>query len=446
MKAGLARGLLLTVPLLLASCGRAAINVPIQERVLGPDRTLSLCDFKLLGLQSNVGAVFGVVGSIYDWQKAQEDRPYAARLTGDFVKVYEQALSGAGSFPYTPTAKLVRPQAPGNVPVSMDVLAHANRLHACVSATSTVGVLIGFNKKVQVTTQWELTGQSGWKIKIETHAKSKKGQGTFPDTADPKLGPVFLDLAEENADQFLAELAKQGMLPASGGSSPAGADTVFLVNGEVIRGAVFQEDATGRLRVRLADGTVRLLDAKEVSKVQRAALTVVVDARPAPAGPAATGAGMPPTPAAPSASVALTPNTPVPTIAASASTASAPATSVVSTAAPTAIDPFSSPPQGAPSPAPTQNQAPGAGPSLVQLTRGTIGSVDANVGAVMIHGETFLVTNDTFYMGKNATVLSTKRRATLADFHPNDQVFFLFKTEGGKKILTDVIVDLGARK
>lgn len=96
----------------------------------------------------------------------------------------------------------------------MQAVVNGNGLHACVAAKSSLLVLVGWNKKVSVSTVWELTGRSGWKMTIETEAISQESQGMFPDTADPKLRPVFVGLARESAAKFLASLAEQGMVPA----------------------------------------------------------------------------------------------------------------------------------------------------------------------------------------------------------------------------------------
>ena len=217
-------GALLSVPALLSSCmahvePRLAPEV-LQERGLGPDRSLSLCGFDLLNAGgSGTGALLGLAGAIYDANKAQKDAPYARELTADFNGIYEGALMGAGSFPYVPRAKLTLSQ--DGKPMPMDALAKGNGLHACLTAKSSLLVLVGWNKKVSVATTWELTGRSGWKMTIETEAISKEAQGMGPDTADPKLKPVFIELAQESVQMFLAQLANSGILPTATTSASA---------------------------------------------------------------------------------------------------------------------------------------------------------------------------------------------------------------------------------
>jgi hypothetical protein len=223
-KVGLAIGTLLSGSVLLTSCmahvePRLAPWV-LQQRGLGPDRSLSLCEFNLLNAAgSGTGVLLGLAGAIYDANKAQKDAPYAKELTADFNGIYEGALMGAGSFPYMPRAKLA-PSQDGK-PMPMDAVAKGNGLHACLTAKSSLLVLVGWNKKVEVATTWELTGQSGWKMTIETEAISREPQGMGPDTADPKLKPVFIELAHESVQRFLAQLADSGILPAATTAAPA---------------------------------------------------------------------------------------------------------------------------------------------------------------------------------------------------------------------------------
>ena len=223
-KGGPAMWTLLSVSVLLTSCmahvqSRLAPEV-LQERALGPDRSLSLCEFNLLNAAgSNTAVVLGLAGAIYDANKAQKDAPYARELTADFNGIYEGALMGAGSFPYVPKAKLA-PSQDGK-PVPMDALAKGNGLHACLAAKSSLLVRAGWNKKVAVGTTWELTGRSGWKMTIETDADSQETYGMGPDTADPKLKPVFIALAQESVQKFLAQLANSGILPTATPAAPA---------------------------------------------------------------------------------------------------------------------------------------------------------------------------------------------------------------------------------
>lgn len=215
-------GMLFSLPALVIACAHSEPLTPevLQERMLRPDRPLSLCELNLLNAAgSGTSAMLGLAGAIYDASKAQQDAPYAKELSAEFSGIYEAALGGAGAFPYVPRAKLA-PSQDGK-PLPMQAVANGNGLHACVAAKSSLLVLVGWNKKVSVSTVWEVTGRSGWKMTIETEAISKEAQGTFPDTADPKLKPVFVGLAQESAAMFLASLKERGLLPAATTASPA---------------------------------------------------------------------------------------------------------------------------------------------------------------------------------------------------------------------------------
>jgi hypothetical protein len=86
--------------------------------------------------------------------------------------------------------------------------ARQNGLFACVSAGSFWGVRPGWNKKVVIRTTWVVVGAGGCKAKIVTQTISKDTYGKFPDGSDPKLKPVYLELAKEDARQFLESLPK----------------------------------------------------------------------------------------------------------------------------------------------------------------------------------------------------------------------------------------------
>lgn len=216
-KTGHAIGMLLMVQLSLVSCASSGSQVASREisqptHALGPGRTLSLCEFGLRGAAGgNTTVFFGIIGAMNDEYKRQKDMPYANELREDFIRVYEDTLKAVGIFPYLPMQKLAPLQNGKAMP--LDIMAKENDLHACLSARSDLMIKMGWSKKVEVWTAWEITGQSGWKLKIETSAVSKEGQGLSPDPADPKMKPVFLQLARESVNQFLEKLAAQDMLP-----------------------------------------------------------------------------------------------------------------------------------------------------------------------------------------------------------------------------------------
>jgi hypothetical protein len=160
----------------------------LKQRAFSRDRVLALCDFK-------------------------SERREASAGEAAYSSVFQYALSRSGAFGFVTAARLERGESDG--PVDLRVMAQQNNLHACLSASVFRTISVGFSKKVVLTTRWEVIGRDGWNLKIETQAKSKKGQGVFPDLNDRKMDPVFQQLAWENAHQFLRKLASQGMIPAA---------------------------------------------------------------------------------------------------------------------------------------------------------------------------------------------------------------------------------------
>jgi formylglycine-generating enzyme required for sulfatase activity len=171
-------------------------------RDLGPGKKISICDFRLRGAAGGgiPPAFLGLGGA------AVKDKTsaYSQELSAEFLHIYEEALSQARAFQLSPCEGLVC--AKNGNPLTLGEAARENGLFACVKVESILGVGLGFKKKVNVKTTWQITGPSGWMLEIETEAKPEDTQGTFPDTTDPRLKPVFLQLARESARQFLDKL------------------------------------------------------------------------------------------------------------------------------------------------------------------------------------------------------------------------------------------------
>jgi hypothetical protein len=81
-----------------------------------------------------------------------------------------------------------------------------NRLGACVSAMSTWGAKVGWNKRLVIATKWEVVGGGRCKFRVSTYAESQETHGKFPKGADPALKPAYLDVAKADARQFLKAL------------------------------------------------------------------------------------------------------------------------------------------------------------------------------------------------------------------------------------------------
>ena len=199
---------------LLASAAWASSGDETALRDLGPGKKLCICGFHLRGAARGEipPAFLGVWGAR---KKEPNATPYSEELSADFLRVYEQVLVKAGAFELSPSDGLRAGK--GQEARALDAAARDNGLFACVSADSVLGVAMGWQKRVNVITEWLLTGPSGWEIRIKTKAASEQAQGMFPDTTDPALKPVFLQLARESARQFLEQLG--AMMKESGSTA-----------------------------------------------------------------------------------------------------------------------------------------------------------------------------------------------------------------------------------
>lgn len=135
-----------------------------------------------------------------------------------YARVYQYALAHSGAFGLVPKGRLVRGKTTGAVP--LHVVAQMNNLNACLRASARTSITVGFSKRVVLTTEWEVVGQPGWKLEVQTEAEPTDTQGMFPNVLDPRMQPLLMQLAWENATQFVSELAKQGMTPDLGQPSP----------------------------------------------------------------------------------------------------------------------------------------------------------------------------------------------------------------------------------
>lgn len=168
-------------------------------------QSMGLCTFDLLA-GSNTAAITGLIGAIYDANKNNKDRPYYETLRDGLIEITDEVLKGSTLFQYIPAKKLRYEQT--DKPQHLDTLARSNGLFVCLSAKSGLGICVGWNKKVNITTIWEVVTQSGYKVKIKTYSASQDTYGKFPDTGDPALKPVWIELQKENTGQFLEELEK----------------------------------------------------------------------------------------------------------------------------------------------------------------------------------------------------------------------------------------------
>jgi ankyrin repeat protein len=177
---------------------------------LGSEKKLSLCAFRFpiadaAGILPAPG-LLGAISTAMDVAAANATAPYRVQLRTDFQRIYEDALKGVPSFQYTSNEKLTVKK--DGKQLSLSDAVKENQLCACVRAETFLSSHSGFKKKVFVKTRWEILGSSGCKLRIDTEATSKEAYGVMPYPLDPKLKPVFLELARETAEQFSAKFPK----------------------------------------------------------------------------------------------------------------------------------------------------------------------------------------------------------------------------------------------
>jgi formylglycine-generating enzyme required for sulfatase activity len=227
---------------------------------LGPEQSLCVCSFEL----KTPRATGGLVGAAID--ASRRTAAYHQELSAAFRGALEQMLSGTGAFELLPSERLTG-EAAGTAQ-SLDAVARASALFACVKAESVLGTKIGFSKPVKIETKWQLVGPSGWTIDIKTEVVSEDTYGVAPDVLDPVLKPVLVRLARLSARQFLEKLSE--MMKAAGSrASPKIIDPDAIdVRSLVDPGALPQPDPDCRLN---ADGkwekVVRLPSGVEIALV-----------------------------------------------------------------------------------------------------------------------------------------------------------------------------------
>lgn len=200
---------LLVIPLALSASavwGGAKDEQALRE--LGPDKKLGICEFRLrgaaIGGKEKATMYFGLLGSLAASSEADTVTPYSQEMGTEFMSAFEKALADTGAFELAPAAGL-NVMAKGKAR-PLGEAAASNGLFACVKADAVLGIAVGWKKKVNVRTEWTFAGPAGWEFDITTKATSEEAQGMFPDTDDPALGPVFVQLARDSARLLLEEL------------------------------------------------------------------------------------------------------------------------------------------------------------------------------------------------------------------------------------------------
>lgn len=204
--------------LYLGASAMAAGRPPDMEGAPATEKKLCLCAFELSGTSKagNIGgfiggAVGGAVGG------ASNAGSYYQELSGEMQQIFEAGLARSTFFQYINRKELVAPTDGKNLAGTIN----GNRLYGCLRAKSFCAAKAGFAKRVVLATHWELVGAGGRKLKIDTSAVSSDTYGKFPNGADPKLKPVFLELARQSVNQFIEKLRAKTGWPQQAGSDRA---------------------------------------------------------------------------------------------------------------------------------------------------------------------------------------------------------------------------------
>jgi hypothetical protein len=187
------------------AAGPGAAPVPPDA---ASQRQLSLCGFGLGGsAQFFVGA--GAASAIANGLAVGVAIRYYASISKEVQHTYEAALKESKSFQYVNSEKLVAPE--GEKHLSLTDTAQKNKLFACASAVPFWGVPLkmAWNKHLAITTKWEIESPGGCKLKFKTSVTTKETHGTTPYGADPSLKSIYLELSNEDVQQFLEEFPRE---------------------------------------------------------------------------------------------------------------------------------------------------------------------------------------------------------------------------------------------
>jgi hypothetical protein len=174
-------------------------NEPVPE----PAKRLGLCQFSLDGTSSR-GVVGGAVGGAIGGAIAGGPAPYFGQINKEVQGVYGTAFAESALFQKLSDVELVTFES-GKI-VSLTGTADKNKLAACVSAKSYWAAKVGWNKRLAIITKWEIIGRGKCKAKVTTSVASNETHGKFPGGTDPALKAPYLELAKDDAKQFLDAL------------------------------------------------------------------------------------------------------------------------------------------------------------------------------------------------------------------------------------------------
>jgi len=170
-------------------------------------KKICLCEVHVGGTSkagSAGGALGGIIGGAIGSASGAGPR-YYREMSDEILQIFEQALLKSRAFQYV-SQNSIESVKKGDELLLAET-AKKNQLLWCVSAKSICAARMGWNKKIVLVTKWELVGPSGGKLKLSTEAESKETYGKFPNGADPKLKPAYLELAKANVQEFMAKIS-----------------------------------------------------------------------------------------------------------------------------------------------------------------------------------------------------------------------------------------------
>jgi hypothetical protein len=183
------------------------LTVVLDRKRDGKGKKMGLYTFELPKMGYKVGiGILGILEAAAENAKIREAMPYLKKLRSEFIKVTEDVFIENDIFQFIPTEKLVYFQS--DQLVSVDDFLRKNDLYASISVKIVSwGGTLAIRKKMLLKMHWAIRNSSGYEVKIKTYCKSKDSIGVFPDPIDPSMEPVLVELARENARQFLEKLA-----------------------------------------------------------------------------------------------------------------------------------------------------------------------------------------------------------------------------------------------
>ncbi len=191
-------------------------TVPAPRSETEPKLQLSFCKFSLNGTDStghvwlDVAPGTGVLPSLANaGGVTARDRAvkYFEQVTPEVRRSYEKEIGQSGRYQMVSSNGLV--DSDHSKHLSLAQVAQRNHLYACVSVSPTWAAKMGWDKKLAITTTWEVESADGCRVKFKTSLSSQQTYGKFPYGSDPRLQSAYLDLSAQDARQFSNELQKE---------------------------------------------------------------------------------------------------------------------------------------------------------------------------------------------------------------------------------------------